>query len=344
MQLSYDSRADFVPSVTYKGMGRDIWTVSFDDITAILKVWDAHRYHGVAVTNSQVQYFWIEQFLYQITIVLTKVSIVLLYLRVFPKEVSTRFAHTCHAINAALLVYGASFIVAFCFQCRPISLFWQSWDGEHKGTCAPNQIQVGLYVNSAINITFDFVVFILPVPGLMRLSVQDSRPKIAVAMVFVVGLFVTVCSMVRLQYISLLGAYSNATYHYNELSLWSGLEGTVGVICACLPTIVGPILYFFREKVGGRITNFTRSGTGKSRASMRVPVDRAVERLASNASDGDLEVGGHANKLGGIERTTVTSMTSMYNLPYQASGDGVELIEQYSRRVGRGRHPWEVVR
>jgi hypothetical protein len=301
--------------------------------------------HRTLSLTLQTQYFWIEQFLYQLTIVLTKVSIVLLYLRVLPKAVSTRFAYTCHAIIAALLVYGAAFMIAFCFQCRPISLFWNTWDGEHKGTCAPKQIQIGLYVNSAINIAFDFVVFILPVPKLLRLSAQDSRPKVAVAMIFVVGLFVTVCSMVRLQYVSLLGAYSNATYHYNELSLWSSLEGTVGVICACLPTIVGPVIYFFREKVGGRITSLTKSGSGKSKGSSRVLTDRAIERLSSNASDRDLEVGGHAKKLGGIERTTLTSVTSMYNLPHQASGDGVELIEQqYPRRDGRGKHPWEMIR
>jgi hypothetical protein len=299
-----------------------------------------------SVTDPQLQFFWIEQFLYQMTIVLTKVSIVLFWFRIFPPEVSTRFARLCHAIIAALLVYCAAFFIAFCFQCRPISLFWSQWDGEHtnQGTCAPSQIQMGLYVNSAINITFDFVVFILPVPGLMRLSVQDSRPKIAVAMIFVVGLFVTVCSMVRLQYISLLSAYSNATYHYNELSLWSGLESSVGVICACLPTIVGPVLYFFREKVGGRIASFNKSASSKSKRASRVLADRAVERLSSNASDLDLEVGGRDTKnLGGIERTTLTSVTSMYNLPPQARGDGVELIEKYSRRDVRGKHPWEMI-
>jgi hypothetical protein len=226
----------------------------------------------------------------------------------------------------------------------PVNLFWNQWDGEHKGSCAPSQIQIGLYVNSAINISFDFLVFILPVPKLLALSVQDSRPRVAVAMIFTVGLFVTVCSMVRLQYISLLGAYSDATYHYNELSLWSSLEGTVGVICACLPTIVGPVIYFFREKVGGRITSFTKSGSSRSKRSSRILADRAVERLSSNASNRDLEVGGHVKNFGGIERTTLTSVTSMYNLPNQASGDGVELIEQYPRRDGRGRHPWEMIR
>lgn len=315
------------------------------------------------------QYFWIEQFLYQITVVLTKVSIILLYrkslgcptrsfisnhtnktlVRVFPKEVSTKFARTCYIIIAALLVYGASFMIAFCFQCRPINLFWTQWDGEHKhGTCASIQIRIGLYVNSAINIAFDFLVFILPAPKLLGLSAQDSRPRIAVAIIFVVGLFVTVCSMVRLQYISLLGEYSNATYHYNELSLWSSLEGTVGVICACLPTIAGPAVYFFRDQVGGRITTLAKSGSSsKSKRSSRGLTDRAIERLSSNASERDLEAAGdHAKNLGGIERTTVTSMTSMYNVHVEAPGGrgdgGVELIEQYLPR--RGRHPWEIVR
>jgi hypothetical protein len=41
MQFSYEDHADLVPTVTYKGMGRDIWTVPFENITAILKVWDA---------------------------------------------------------------------------------------------------------------------------------------------------------------------------------------------------------------------------------------------------------------------------------------------------------------
>jgi hypothetical protein len=47
MRFSYEGYADFVPPVTYKGMGRDIWTVPFDDITAILKVWNAQRYHDI---------------------------------------------------------------------------------------------------------------------------------------------------------------------------------------------------------------------------------------------------------------------------------------------------------
>jgi hypothetical protein len=48
VQFVCDDHADFLPKVTYKGMGRDIWTVPFEDITAILKVWNAQLHHDVA--------------------------------------------------------------------------------------------------------------------------------------------------------------------------------------------------------------------------------------------------------------------------------------------------------
>ena len=266
-------------------------------------------------------------------IVLTKVSIVLLYLRIFPKEVSQRFTRICYGVIVALVIYGACFIISFGVACRPVSLYWTQWDGEHEGKCALPQTSV--YTNSGFNITFGLVVFFLPIPKLLSLTAYDTRRKAAVMVIFMIGLFVTACSVVRLQYVSLLGKYTNATYHYNSISLWSGLEGEVGVICACLPTIVGPILYFFREYVGSRIATYTRS---MSRGRSSCVTGDSVARLPSSASERDIEAGGRDTKLGGIERTTVTSM---YNMPYPGNGDGVELIEQYPRRDGRVRHPWE---
>ena len=236
-----------------------------------------------------------------------------------------------------MVIYGACFIISFGVACRPVSLYWTQWDGKHEGKCASPQISV--YTNSGFNITFDLVVFFLPIPKLLSLTVYDTRRKIAVMVIFIIGLFVTACSVVRLQYVAQLGKYTNATYHYNSISLWSGLEGEIGVICACLPTVIGPVVYFFREHVGSRISSYTRSMSGgRSAMTSRVTGDKSTARLPSSASERDIEAGGPASKLGGIERTTVTSM---YNMPYQSSGDGVELIEQYPRRDGRGRYPWE---
>jgi len=286
-----------------------------------------------------------------VVIVLTKISIVLLYLRIFPKEVSNRFTYTCWAVIAGLTGYGIAFIVYFAFECRPISLFWTQWDGEHEGTCLP--LQKAIYANSALNIFFDLIVFFLPVPKLLALQVRDKRRKIGAVLTFLLGLFVTICSIVRLQYLAQLGKVANATYHYNAISLWSGLEGDVGVICACMPTIAGPVLYFFREKVGTKISSLSKSvsGNGKSTttASSRFTGDKSIQRLPSRApSEHQLEGDEFANNgrtRGGIEKTTVTSVYGysppQLELETRGGGDDVESTEPRVPSRER-RDPWEV--
>jgi len=68
----------------------------------------------------------------------------------------------------------------------------------------------------------------------MQIQVQDKRRKVGVVLTFLVGLFVTACSMVRLKYSSGVSKITNATYDYTDISLWSGIECEVGVICACM--------------------------------------------------------------------------------------------------------------
>jgi hypothetical protein len=307
--------------MTYHGMGKDIWNVEPNGITLMLKL------------------FYIEQYIYQLVIVATKISIVLLYLRIFPKEVSRRFQYTSWAVIAGLLAYLAGFFIYFSVECRPISYFWHQWDGEHEGTCPDTESAI--YVNSAFNIFFDLIVFFLPVPRLMSLQIKDTRRKVGVVLTFLVGLFVTICSIVRLRYLAAFGRVTNATYHFNDIALWSGLEGDVGVICACMPTIAGPILYFFREKVGSKLSSNTKSytgGTGKSPNSSRITGNKSITRLPSTASERDIELDKRPRKHGGIEKTTVTSM---HNLPHHCSSeDDVELIHQ--NVSPKAKNQWEV--
>jgi hypothetical protein len=256
--------------------------------------------------------------------VLTKISIVLLYLRIFPKEVSPRFTHTCYAVIGLLAAYGIAMCIFFSLQCTPVSYFWVQWD-----------------IGSAINIAFDLVVFFLPVPKLAKLQVRDKRRKAGVILTFLVGLFVTVCSIIRLQYLATVGHYTNATYHYNEIGLWSGVEGDVGVICACMPSIAGPVLYFFRNTIASKLSSNSKSGS-HSRMSSRIVGDKGVKRLHSRSSDlGDVELvnrpekGAETNT--GIQKTTVTSM---YNLPHERfSDEDQEAAYQYDRR--QKRNEWE---
>lgn len=61
--------------------------------------------------------------------------------------------------------------------------------------------------------------------------------------VFLVGIVVTVCSIVRLRYLSVFGQSLNFTYDYSFLGIWSIVEVYACIICVCMPAATG----FFRR-------------------------------------------------------------------------------------------------
>ena len=326
--------------MTFKGLGSDIWTVPFDDITLMFKVRYTQLKHLSPSSDVRTlnQYFYIDQYIYQVIIVLTKISIVLLYLRIFPRSVSERFSYISWAVIAALVAYCVGFLVYSGFQCEPISYFWTQWDGEHKGYC--NNFQLAVYLNSGINIALDITVCLLPISKLLAIQVQDKQRKIGVILTFLVGLFVTACSMVRVKYLSQISKTTNPTYDYTEVSLWSGIECEVGVICACMPTIIGPLSYFFRQHFGGTLSSLSKSSTSKfTTNASRIESDEGIKRLPST-TDGEWEMNDRerAPKHGGIERTTETQIrrTSLEQL----SDDDVKLIQQGYNHNGRSQ--WDV--
>jgi hypothetical protein len=241
-------------------------------------------------------------------------------------------------------MYGVGCITYISLECRPNSFFWTQWDGEHEGYCV--NVQLAVYIISGLNILFDLVIFFMPIPKLMKLQLRSRRRKAGVVLTFLVGLFVTICSMIRLSTLTNIGSITNATYHYNSIALWSALEGDVGVICACMPALAGPILYLFRDVLGPKLTTMNKSSANKSSANKysanksstgsHITGKKSIVRLPS--SESTREFGRDAqDRKAGIEKRV---STTLYNLPNgHSSGDDVELIEQGHTR-GRKEH-WE---
>ena len=238
-----------------------------------------------------------------------------------------------------MLAYGFAFLISFIFQCRPLNYTWNQWDGEHEGVCL--NVKAATYGNASLNIIFDLIVFFLPVPNLVALQSRSTKSKIGVVLIFLVGLFVTICSVVRLHYVPHLWTSTNPTFDFNDIALWSGLEGDVGVCCACMPMVAGPVMYFFREKVVSKISSATKSsstnstsGTSKPPKAYRISRgNRSITRLPSNASERDIEMNDRTGEHGGIQKTSVTSV---YTLPpIHTSDDDERLIDQAHGRAYR---------
>ncbi|KAL4880274.1 hypothetical protein BJY04DRAFT_219272 [Aspergillus karnatakaensis] len=203
------------------GLGKDIWHVPFDDIT------------------KTVYLFAIATILYPPCIALIKISMLLLYLRLFPGYYIRLATLTTLAITSC---WGIIYTLMGVFQCKPREYMWERWDGEHKGQCLDQHAI--LMSHAIINIVLDVVVIALPLPTLLRLNLSLTK-KVGVCMMFVIGLVVTVISILRLTTSMGFLTSSNPTRDFIPVSIWSFLEIDLGIICACLPEIRALIQYLF---------------------------------------------------------------------------------------------------
>ncbi|KAJ0161153.1 hypothetical protein CTA2_6679 [Colletotrichum tanaceti] len=195
------------------GFGKDIWTLTVEQITAFVKG------------------FFAFEIMYFVTLALIKASILFLYLRIFGAITETfcRVLWGTHIFNVAVCV---TFIVVNLNQCKPLSYFWYGWDGKYPGYCI-NLSAMTLW-HAVLNIAIDVWMLVLPATQIYKLNLQ-KRQKAGIMMMFGVGIFITIVSAIRLRSVSVFNKSWNPTYDFFGLALWSHIELCVGMIVACMP-------------------------------------------------------------------------------------------------------------
>nr|OQO23448.1 hypothetical protein B0A51_07753 [Rachicladosporium sp. CCFEE 5018] len=170
----------------------------------------------LAVTNNDI---------WALAVNATKASILVQYLRIF----SDRVTRTCCWILMALLVPAVTWaIFGGTFLCRPVAKLWHP---DLPGTCLSAE---AYWLSAAgINIGLDFLVLILPLPGVTKLRLPRKQ-KICLVAVFLLGFFVCLVSVVRLATVWTEVERGNFVESGVQAIIWSIVEANVGIICACL--------------------------------------------------------------------------------------------------------------
>ncbi|KUL85425.1 hypothetical protein ZTR_06984 [Talaromyces verruculosus] len=208
------------------GLGKDIWTLQFDKITQILKI------------------YYIQELLYVTAITLTKICFLLFYLRIFP---NSRIRWLINTTAGVVVCYGIAFLFAFVFQCSPISFNWMGWDGEYEGSCVDKNALV--LASAAINIVFDLWVIALPIPTLVQLQ-TSTMMKFQIIFMFSIGFLVTGVSIYRMVMLKEFSTSSNPTWDNAPGGFWSIVEVDVGVFILCLPSVRALLRRFFPNVFG----------------------------------------------------------------------------------------------
>ena len=129
-------------------------------------------------TNTVLKTFWLEEMLYKVTINLTKISILVLYLRIFPAK---RLRMRIKLVMLFVFVYAIGSIGATAVECLPIAkIFDHTLDGVCINTVA------FWYTNGFFNTLGDIAVLVLPLGSVNNLQLP-RRQKLGLYIIFSMG-------------------------------------------------------------------------------------------------------------------------------------------------------------
>ena len=142
---------------------------------------------------------------------LSKLSVLLLYLRIFGVRKETRYlTYVAIAVNLAQCLID---IIGYAIVCVPTpGQSWELADATHR--CEVTGDLLGV-VTAAISIFNDFFIIAIPIPAVWALQLATKR-KIGVSAIFATGLLVCVTSILNLVF--RIRLWKNA-YHDNT---WNG--------------------------------------------------------------------------------------------------------------------------
>ncbi|KAF1938894.1 hypothetical protein EJ02DRAFT_270253 [Clathrospora elynae] len=173
--------------------------------------------------------FWASVWIYNLALIFTKVSILVQYLRIFPVR---RFRQACFAMLGMVVAYGIWAIFSSIFMCTPVAF---SWDKSISHGHCTNQLIVWI-LNAAVNIAQDLVIFVMPMAVIRTLRIPKGQKKGLVIM-FALGAFVTLVSVVRLYSLGEVSNSKDVSFDNTAHASLSAVEVNVGIICACLPAM-----------------------------------------------------------------------------------------------------------
>ncbi|KLP11999.1 integral membrane protein PTH11 [Fusarium fujikuroi] len=212
-------------------------------------------------------YLYIGQTLYASDVFLTKICVALFYLRIFPVVSVQRLIWGTIVFSVLGMILFDILAIA---QCQPISFYWTGWDKLHEGHCLG--VQPLAWAIAAVGIILDVWMLAIPIWQLVQLQMKWQR-KLAVAIMFTVGTFVTIVSILRLRYLVAFGNSQNPTWDSFETCYWSVIEINVGLWCVCLPDLRMLILKAF-PRLGSSIESGPRNphqGSSAPRQQGRTP-------------------------------------------------------------------------
>jgi hypothetical protein len=175
----------------------------------------------------QVMYY--EVIANMLSLSLTKISVLLLFLDIF---VASWVRRATYVLIVLATLCGLFTLLSNILYCIPVAAFWDFTITDRR--CIP--VPLKYYIDASLNLALDFAILFLPVPVIWPMTLP-WRQKLWLYSVFVLGFFICIISVLRFHFINISLLTSDPTYTGIYLIYWSMMEINVAIIIACVPTL-----------------------------------------------------------------------------------------------------------
>ncbi|KAH7355513.1 hypothetical protein BKA66DRAFT_430231 [Pyrenochaeta sp. MPI-SDFR-AT-0127] len=217
---------------------------------------------------NQVQITLAIELLYYFLVNSIKISILLFYLRV---AAAKKFEHLCKGTIYFLATFCVVCVVVCLTQCIPLHKMWD-FTGMVQGKCI--NTTAFFYTTSSVHIALDIWIIMLPISTLLKVQ-RPGGEKLALIVIFSLGIFSCIASIVRLHSIRIYTESKDPFYDAVPINVWSMVEVNMGILCASIPALKalfsksqrersqnGAYHYHSRERSGGK--SFGNGSKGNS--------------------------------------------------------------------------------
>ncbi|CAI7624536.1 unnamed protein product [Penicillium pancosmium] len=150
------------------------------------------------------------------------------------------FRRICFIGIGVITSWGLAYVLVTIFQCKPMASFWDKRIKTPE--CLDNEAMWMSY--SVMNIIFDLIILTLPIKSIRQLRLPKAK-KIGLLVIFAMGTFVCVTTIIRTTTLVSSAADKDSTSGPIPATIWSVIEANTGIICTCLPVFKHPLQMFF---------------------------------------------------------------------------------------------------
>ncbi|KAF1997041.1 hypothetical protein P154DRAFT_442146 [Amniculicola lignicola CBS 123094] len=203
---------------------------------------DSPNYEAKAgqIMSNMLKLVFAQTIIFHIAINLTKAAIVTQYLRIFSRT-TLAWRIPCYVLLLLILGSAGWGVFGVAFICSPAQKYWKP---DLPGMC--RDLDAHFVSSAIIGIILDFAIWVLPMRLVWSLKVSRAQ-RWSLALVFGLGAFVCITSIVRLVLTRAATVRGDVTGAGTNAMICSTLEVNVGIICASLMVLKPLVMRWFPQ-------------------------------------------------------------------------------------------------